>query len=180
MSEQVVEKIKAVFGDFDVVTFLKKHNVKYDEWLKSQIFRLLEAVEKDVLEILEDEQKKLSGSEIIEKIVEYMQNKEKTHQDRARTIYEFVHTQLREHLYSDEIPVWLVWVHRDISTNQLRSINTTHSLAMEHQNIIENEAKTKRKKVHVSIEGTRLNHLFAWTMIQKLNPELGLNIKKEK
>jgi len=53
MSETLVEKIKQVFDDFDVVTFLEQHNVKYDEWLKSQIFQLLEAVEKDVLKILE-------------------------------------------------------------------------------------------------------------------------------
>ena len=55
----VVEKVKQVFGDFDVVTFLEQHNVKYDEWLKSQIFQLLEAVEKEVLKILEDREQKL-------------------------------------------------------------------------------------------------------------------------
>jgi len=52
MKISIVEKIKQAFGDFDVVTFLEQHNVNYDEWLKSQIFQLLEAVEKDVLKIL--------------------------------------------------------------------------------------------------------------------------------
>jgi len=55
MGEQIVEKIKRVFDDFDVVTFLEQHNVKYDEWLKSQVFQLLGAVERDVLKILEGE-----------------------------------------------------------------------------------------------------------------------------
>jgi len=46
-------EIRDVFENFDVVTFLEQHNVKYDEWLKSQIFQLVRAIEKDVLKVLE-------------------------------------------------------------------------------------------------------------------------------
>lgn len=65
----LVEKIKQVFGDFDVVTFLDQHNVKYDEWLKSQIFQLLGAVEEDVLKIVEEQQQKLKElADLLKKI----------------------------------------------------------------------------------------------------------------
>lgn len=118
--------------------------------------------------------KRMSGSEIIEKIVEYMQSKDESERDRARRIYHLVENQLREWVLNDEIPVWLVWEHYyegELSLNQLRAICTDHGLALKCESIIKDKAKAKKKKVHISIEGTRLNHLFAWIMIQKSRKE---------
>ena len=114
----------------------------------------------------------MSGSEIIEKMVEYMKVEKTSHRDRARRIYQLVYIQLKTHLYSDEIPVWLVWEYHhqdeDLTISQLRSIDLNHSLAQKHKKALENEAKIKGKKVYITIEGTRLNHLFAWKMVQRL------------
>jgi len=110
----------------------------------------------------------MSGSEIIERVVEYMNNEKESHRDRARRIYQFVCKQLQRHLYNDEVPIWLVWEHYyegEIYVSQLRSINVKYSLAEKHKKIIEDKSK---KKVHITIEGTKLNHLFAWKMIQRL------------
>lgn len=46
--EGLRSKIGEIIDSFDVVDFLERHNIKYDEWLKSQFFQLLEEVKKEI------------------------------------------------------------------------------------------------------------------------------------
>ena len=76
-------------------------------------------------------------------------------------------------LYDMKIPVWLLWdsrydKERDESFQQLRGIFTDHRIATKAKEVITKEAKGRGKRIHSYLSGTRLNHLFAWTMIQKL------------
>ena len=52
----VAQKIRESFESFDVVDFLQGHNVKYDEWLKSQFFHLIKDLEKEVLGLLVEQE----------------------------------------------------------------------------------------------------------------------------
>ena len=53
---EVADKIRESFESFDVVDFLQRHNVKYDEWLKSQFFHLIKDLEKEVLGLLVEQE----------------------------------------------------------------------------------------------------------------------------
>lgn len=118
--------------------------------------------------------KSLSGSELIEKIARLRHKyKKESDKDWARRIHNLIYLELKKWVLSDQVPVWLVWEHEylqqgELTTNQLRSIDTSYKMAEKHKRMVEREAEIKGRNVRISIEGTTLNHLFAWTMIQKL------------
>lgn len=118
--------------------------------------------------------KKLSGGELIEKIAELRHKyNEESDKDWARRIYQLVYLELKNWMLLDQVPIWLVWEHeylkqRELITNQLRSIDASHKVAEKHKRMVKSEAEIKGRSIRVSIEATTLNHLFAWTMIQKL------------
>jgi len=44
-------KVKEIIENYDVVTFFEKHHIKDNQWLKSQFFKLLKDLEKEILEM---------------------------------------------------------------------------------------------------------------------------------
>jgi hypothetical protein len=121
---------------------------------------------------MSEPKKKLSGGELVEQIAELRRKFPKENdRDWARRIYKLVHVQLKDFILSSEIPVWLVWERRqngELQLDQLRAIDTDMFKAKKHEKMLESENETLDREGHVHIEQTTLNHLFAWTMVQKL------------
>jgi len=112
----------------------------------------------------------MSGGDIVNKIAElrYKYPKE-SDKDWARRIYKFVNLELKKWILIGQVPIWLVWEHEnlkelgDLQISHLRAICTTNELALKYRTALENQVRPRR----INIRTTRLNHLFAWSMIQK-------------
>ena len=79
-------------------------------------------------------------------------------------------TELGTYMQNElEIYVWCVWeswIEGHARIEQLRAIDLDREMAITHKKMLEGEAilKPKKQAYHISVEGTTLNHLFAWKM----------------
>jgi len=116
----------------------------------------------------------MSGGDLVNAIAELRhQYPEESDKDWARRIYRLVYNELKKWVLTDTTPLWLVWDRKTgqegVDTNQLRAICATNELALKCKAILIKRVKSRSGTVH--IEQTRLNHLFAWTIIQKVLKE---------